>query len=88
MAATIKDIAKLAGVSPATVSRILANKTAFFSADTAAKVQAAATTLGYQKNTAAAELVTQQSHVIAAIVNSILRIILLKAFRMRPIVKG
>lgn len=70
MAATIKDIAKLAGVSPATVSRVLANKTAFFSADTAAKVQTAATTLGYQKNTAAAELVTQQSHVIAAIVNS------------------
>lgn len=70
MAATIKDIAKLAGVSPATVSRVLANKTAFFSADTAAKVQTAANTLGYQKNTAAAELVTQQSHVIAAIVNS------------------
>ncbi|TGD18321.1 LacI family DNA-binding transcriptional regulator [Levilactobacillus suantsaiihabitans] len=70
MAATIKDIAKLAGVSTATVSRVLAHKTAFFSAATAQKVQAAAATLGYQKNTAAAELVTRQSHVIAAVVNS------------------
>lgn len=70
MAATIKDIAKLAGVSTATVSRVLANKTAFFSETTAAKVQAAAAELGYQKNTAAAELVTRRSNVIAAIVNS------------------
>lgn len=70
MAATIKDIAKLAGVSPGTVSRVLANKTAFFSQQTGEKVQAAAAKLGYQKNTAAAELVTRQSNVIAAIVNS------------------
>ncbi|WP_125582042.1 LacI family DNA-binding transcriptional regulator [Levilactobacillus cerevisiae] len=70
MAATIKDIAKLAGVSTATVSRVLANKSAFFSAATATKVQDAATSLGYQKNTAAAELVTHHSHVIAAVVNS------------------
>lgn len=70
MAATIKDIAKLAGVSPGTVSRVLAHKTAFFSEETGAKVQAAAAQLGYRKNTAAAELVTRQSKVIAAIVNS------------------
>ncbi|AYM01655.1 LacI family transcriptional regulator [Levilactobacillus brevis] len=70
MAATIKDIAKLTGVSTATVSRVLANKTAFFSESTAQKVQTAATELGYQKNTAAAELVTRHSHVIAAVVNS------------------
>jgi len=70
MAATIKDIAKLAGVSTATVSRVLANKSAFFSEATATKVHAAATELGYQKNTAAAELVTRHSNVIAAVVNS------------------
>lgn len=70
MAATIKDIAKLAGVSPGTVSRVLAGKTAFFSEQTGEKVRAAAAKLGYQKNTAAAELVTRQSNVIAAIVNS------------------
>lgn len=70
MGATIKDIAKLAGVSPGTVSRVLANKTGFFSAQTGEKVRAAAKELGYQKNTAAAELVTRQSNVIAAIVNS------------------
>lgn len=70
MAATIKDIAKLAGVSPGTVSRVLANKVGFFSEHTGKKVRAAAAELGYQKNTAAAELVTQQSNVVAAIVNS------------------
>lgn len=71
MAATIKDIARLAGVSPATVSRVLANKTAFYGPATAEKVQAAALKLGYRKNTAAAELVTQHSNVIAVVVNSV-----------------
>lgn len=70
MAATIKDIAKLAGVSPATVSRVLANKTDFFGAQTAKKVRAAARQLGYRKNTAAMELVTRKSHDLAVIVNS------------------
>jgi len=70
MAATIKDIARLAGVSPATVSRVLANKEGFFGAKTADKVHAAARQLGYRKNTAATELVTQTSHDLAVIVNT------------------
>lgn len=70
MAATIKDIAKQAGVSPATVSRVLANKEGFFGAKTAEKVRAAARELGYRKNTAAMELVTQTSHDLAVIVNT------------------
>lgn len=67
---TIKDIAKAAGVSPGTVSRVLANKAEFFSAKTARKVRSVAQELGYRKNTAAAELVTRQSHDLAVIVNT------------------
>ncbi|GAJ26467.1 transcriptional regulator [Liquorilactobacillus sucicola DSM 21376 = JCM 15457] len=70
MGVTIKDIAKETGFSVATVSRVLSNKVGFFSQDTAAVVNAAATKLGYKKNMAATELVTQKSSVIAVIVNS------------------
>lgn len=37
MAATIKDIAKISGVSPATVSRVLSNQREFYSEKTAKK---------------------------------------------------
>ena len=70
MGVTIKDIAKQAGVSPATVSRVLANKAGFFGAQTAQKVRQTAKELGYRKNTAATELVTQRSHDLAVIVNT------------------
>ena len=39
MAVTIKDIAKQAGVSPATVSRVLSGQVAFYSEKTAKKVK-------------------------------------------------
>ncbi|AFR99259.1 hypothetical protein LBUCD034_0150 [Lentilactobacillus buchneri subsp. silagei CD034] len=39
MAVTIKDIAKQAGVSTATVSRVLSDQTAFYSEKTAKKVK-------------------------------------------------
>lgn len=70
MAVTIKDIAKQAGVSPATVSRVLSGQAAFYSEKTAKKVKKIAKKLGYQKNTAAVELVTRRSKVIAVIVSS------------------
>lgn len=41
MGTTIKDIAKLAGVSPATVSRVLSGQTDFYSEKTAKKVKQA-----------------------------------------------
>ncbi|GAF36108.1 transcription regulator [Lentilactobacillus farraginis DSM 18382 = JCM 14108] len=68
---TIKDIAKLAGVSPATVSRVLSGQTDFYSEKTAKKVQQAVKKLGYRKNTNAVELVTQKSHVLAVIISTI-----------------
>lgn len=70
MAVTIKDIAKQAGVSTATVSRVLSGQTAFYSEKTAKKVKKTAKKLGYQKNTAAVELVTRRSKVIAVILSS------------------
>lgn len=70
MAVTIKDIAKQAGVSTATVSRVLSGQTAFYSEKTAKKVKKTAKKLGYQKNTDAVELVTRRSKVIAVILSS------------------
>ncbi|GAY72248.1 LacI family DNA-binding transcriptional regulator [Lentilactobacillus kosonis] len=70
MKATIKDIAKRTNLSVATVSRILNNKTGFYSEKSAVKVHQAAKDLGYQKNTNAVELVTQSSKVVAVIISS------------------
>ncbi len=70
MTVTIKDIAETANVSIATVSRVLANKEGFYSEKTATKVRQTAEKLGYRKNTAAVELVTQRSQVIGVIVSA------------------
>ena len=70
MAATIKDVARVSGVSPATVSRVLSNQKEFYSEKTAKKVRAAVKQLGYRRNTSAVELVTQRSKVIAVLVSS------------------
>ncbi len=71
MTATIKDIAREAHVSPATVSRVLAGKTDFYSSATAKKVHLAANKLAYNRNISAVELVTRQSDVIAVIVSNV-----------------
>ncbi len=70
MAVTIKDIAKEAGVSLTTVSRVLSGQSKLYSKKTAKRVKKVAKELGYQKNTAAVELVTQRSKVIAVIVSA------------------
>jgi len=71
MGATIKDIARKVGVAPSTVSRVLANKSKYYTSETAQKVKEAAKELGYKKNQAAVELVKKQSNVIAAVVSSV-----------------
>ncbi|WP_125590533.1 LacI family DNA-binding transcriptional regulator [Companilactobacillus jidongensis] len=71
MSATIKDIARKVGVAPSTVSRVLSNKSKYYTSETAEKVKAAARELGYKKNQAAVELVKKQSNVIAAVVSSV-----------------
>lgn len=71
MTATIKDVAEQAGVSTATVSRVLANKEGYYSERTAQRVRQVATSLGYEKNISAVELVTKKSQVIGVIISSV-----------------
>lgn len=64
---TIKDVAKVAGVSTATVSRALSNPDAVTSATRASVLEAAEQT-GYQMNQAARNLRTRQTRVIVVLV--------------------
>lgn len=70
MTVTIKDVAKAAGVSIATVSRVLAHKVDFYAPETAAQVTKVAKDLGYQRNVTAAELATKTSDVLAVIISA------------------
>ncbi|MBU2978721.1 LacI family DNA-binding transcriptional regulator [Alteromonas sp. C1M14] len=63
MKATIKDVAKLAGVSFKTVSRVINNESNV-KAETLEKVQHAINTLNYQPNQAARNLAAVQSYAI------------------------
>lgn len=58
---TIKDVAALAGVSPATVSRTLDDRPEI-SAETKERVRAACAQLGYVPNAAAKGLTGQHPH--------------------------
>lgn len=64
--ATIKDVARLAGVSVATVSRVL-NGSAVVSAPRRGRVQKAAARLNYSPNVAARSLITNQTHTIGVL---------------------
>jgi len=68
--ATVKDIAKLAGVSTATVSRALANPEKVTDS-TKKKVENAATQLGYAPNAIARSLRTQESKTVVVILPDI-----------------
>ena len=60
---TIKDVAALAGVSPATVSRTLDDRPEI-SAETKERVRAACAQLGYVPNAAAKGLTGQATHTL------------------------
>jgi len=64
---TIRDVAQHAGVSIATVSRAL-NDRSDVSAPTRERVRAAAATLGYRVDSGARSLVSQQTRLIAVVV--------------------
>jgi LacI family transcriptional regulator, fructose operon transcriptional repressor len=66
----IKDVAKEAGVSTATVSRVLAQKP-YVTAEVQARVMAAVEKLGYRPNRVARSLRAQQSNTIGLIVSDI-----------------
>ena len=66
---TIKDIAKQAGVTPSTVSRVL-NQSGGYSDKTRQKVLQIAAELHYQKNEAASNLVAQTSNVVGVLITN------------------
>ncbi|NLJ97821.1 MAG: LacI family transcriptional regulator [Tissierellia bacterium] len=70
MTATIKDVAKLAGVSISTVSRVI-NKSKPVSSEVKIKVLEAIDELGYKPNAVARSLVTKRSNLIGVIVTDI-----------------
>jgi len=67
---TIYDVARLAGVSTATVSRAL-NGTGQIAPATLATIEAAVEELGYHPNTVARSLVTKSTHTIALLLPDI-----------------
>ena len=69
MKPTIKNIAKAAGVSTATVSRALANKDNLIRPETSARVRKIAQQMGYHKNVAASQLASNITKTIAVIIN-------------------
>ena len=70
----IRDVARLAGVAPSTVSRVVNNKLegARISDDTVERVRRAAQTLDYRPNAAARSLRTTQAHTIGVIARDVL----------------
>ncbi len=66
MVAKLTDVAKLAGVSPTTVSRVI-NKKGYLSEKTIKKVQDAMRELGYQPNSLARSLQGKSTHLIGLI---------------------
>lgn len=68
--ATIKDVAKLAGVSVATVSRVI-NKNGYVNDDTKQRVEQAVSKLQYEPNAMARGLATKKTETIALILPDI-----------------
>jgi LacI family transcriptional regulator len=69
-ASTIRDVARLAGVSVATISRYI-NNSAPLSADTAERVQAAMTELDFTPHPAARSLASNKTYAIGLVLNKI-----------------
>jgi DNA-binding LacI/PurR family transcriptional regulator len=68
--ATISDVAKRAGVSKQTISRVI-NDSPLVSADTRARVQSAIEELGYRRSELARMLTSGRSHTIAVVGNTV-----------------
>lgn len=75
---TLQDVARLAGVSPATVSRVI-SQPALVSPATRALVETAVAQIGYVPNLVAGSLASARSRLVAAIVPSISTLMFAKA---------
>ena len=78
--ATIDDVARLAGVSSATVSRVI-NQTAFVNPETTKKVQQAIDTLHYVPSSAAQTLAGKKTNSIGLIVQAISEVFFIPLLR-------
>ena len=78
--AEIEDVAKLAGVSPASVSRFLNNRS-LLRDETAEKIQAAITKLNYSPNTVAVGLRTRHSKIFAFIIPTMNNLYYIELFK-------
>jgi LacI family kdg operon repressor len=79
--ATIRDVAKVADVSVATVSRYLNGKTKKMTAQTAAKIAEAIEKLRYVPNSAAREMSNNSSKIIAVLVANLNDYFSIEAFK-------
>lgn len=70
MHVTLRDVARRAGVSPKTVSRVVNNQ-GEISADTRARVRAAIQELGYRPNILARSLVNRRTNTLAVVASGI-----------------
>ena len=68
--ATIRDVAKRAGVAPITVSRVI-NDSGYVSQETRARVEAAVAELGYVPNTLARSLRSRRTNTLALVLTDI-----------------
>jgi LacI family transcriptional regulator len=68
--ATIHDVAKMAGVAPITVSRVI-NQSGYFSSETQQRVEEAISQLGYVPNTLARSLRSKRTNTLALILTDI-----------------
>src|SRR5260370_8584240 len=68
MSHTMREVAKQAGVSPATVSRVL-NKTQYIAPETEQRVLAVVRRLNYYKNVHASRLAPGQSHLFRLVIS-------------------
>ena len=68
--ATIKDVARMAGVSTATVSHVL-NNTRYVSEETRSLVLEAVSRLGYRPSGVARSLTTKQTHLVGLLISDV-----------------
>jgi len=83
----LEDIARRAGVSRSTVSRVINNEP-YVSARTRAKVMAVIEEVGYAPNPAARMLVTRRTHVIGVVIPRELVVVFEDAYYFPTLLQG